>query len=575
MPQNAPTGAAGDSVASPSPHACASESGSILPMTEAFEAVPLHTLLETAGRTYADRPAMDFLGRKWTWGEIAALSVRMARGLQDMGVAKGDRVGLFLPNTPYYLIAYFAIARAGGVVVNYNPLYAERELAHQIEDSGTRFMVTVDLEMMCAKLERMLHTTCLEKVVLCNFAKALPFPKNLLFHVFKSGEIARKFHDDRTMRFEDLVDHEDAPVSVSIDPVVDVALLQYTGGTTGVPKGAMLTHANIVANAVQCRKWFADARPGQDRMLGVLPFFHVFAMTAVMNLSVLNGFEIIALPRFDIREILRAISWKKPHYFPAVPAICNAINTFEGLGTYNLSSLRYVVSGGAPLPQEIRRSFEKKTGCSIVEGYGLTEASPVVCVNPVGAGNCPGSIGLPLPWTELRLVSLADGRTLAGTGERGELCVQGPQVMAGYWNRPDETQKVLIDGWLHTGDIATIDAQGYAFIVDRLKDLIITNGYNVYPRNVEEAIHMHPGIEECIVAGLPDPARGEIVKAWIKLKPGRRMGAEDVREFLMDKLSPIEIPRTIEFRDAPLPRTLIGKLSRKDVLAQEALPARG
>lgn len=535
----------------------------------ALETVPLHAMLDAARAAYGDRPALDFFGKKWTWKDIVDLSDRMAHGLQAMGIQKGDRVGLFLPNTPYYLIAYFAISRIGGIIVNYNPLYAERELAHQIEDSGTRFMVTLDLTVLCDKLNRMLHTTCLEKIVLCTFTDILPFPKNILFRLFRGDEIARNLHDDRTVRFSDITDNDGAPRPVPIDPEKDIALLQYTGGTTGIPKGAMLTHRNIVSNAAQCETWFADAKPGVERMLGILPFFHVFAMTAVMNLSVRKGFEIIALPRFDVTEMLHAIATKKPHYFPAVPAIFNAINNYEALRSYNLSSLRYGVSGGASLPMEIRKAFEKKTGCPIVEGYGLTEASPVVCVNPVGEKNRTGSIGLPLPFTELRLVSIADGQSPVAQGERGELCVRGPQVMAGYWKRPDETAKVLIDGWLHTGDIATMDADGYVYIVDRLKDMVITNGYNVYPRNVEEAIYLHPGIEECIVAGLPDPARGEIVKAWIKLKAGRKMTTEDLREFLMDKLSPIEIPRLVEFRDKPLPRTLIGKLSRKDVLAQE------
>ncbi|MCB9978006.1 MAG: long-chain fatty acid--CoA ligase [Rhodospirillales bacterium] len=545
------------------------DQGAAYESRKTLESVPLHAMLDQARQSYGDRPALDFLGKKWTWAQVADLSDRMAQGLQSMGIQKGDRVGLFLPNTPYYLIAYFAISRIGGIIVNYNPLYAERELAHQIEDSGTRFVITLDLTILCEKLDKMLHTTCLEKIVLCTFTDILPFPKNILFRLFRGDEIARNFHDDRTVRFSDITDNEGEPRPVPVDPDRDVALLQYTGGTTGIPKGAMLTHRNIVSNAVQCETWFADAKPGAERMLGVLPFFHVFAMTAVMNLSVRKGLEIIALPKFDLTEMLRAIASKKPHYFPAVPAIFNAINNHPDLARYDLSSLRYGVSGGASLPQEIRKAFEKKTGCPIVEGYGLTEASPVVCVNPVGAANRPGSIGLPLPYTDLRLVSITDGRTPVAQGERGELCVRGPQVMAGYWNRPDETARVLIDGWLHTGDIATMDADGYVFIVDRLKDMVITNGYNVYPRNVEEAIYMHPGIEECIVAGLPDPARGEIVKVWIKLKAGRKMTAEDLREFLMDKLSPIEIPRVVEFRDKPLPRTLIGKLSRKDVLAQE------
>lgn len=533
--------------------------------------LPVFSLLDQAREKYGERPAFDFLGKKWNWREIADLSDRMAAGFQKNGIGPGMRVGLFLPNTPCYLIAYYAILRTGAIVVNYNPLYSERELRAQIEDSGTTVMVTADLKLLWDKIAPMLHGTCLEKIVLCRFAGFLPFPKNILFRLFRGGEIAQidGDQDGRILEFDALLEQGSAPEPVVIDPLRDIALLQYTGGTTGVPKGAALTHHNIAVNAEQCARWFFDARPGQERMLGILPFFHVFAMTAVMNLSVRLGFEIIATPRFDLEETLRLISRKKPHYFPAVPAIYNAINTHPDIKKYDLSSLRYCVSGGAPLPVEVKKSFERNTGCTLVEGYGLTEASPVVCVNPVRGENRAGSIGLPLPGTELRAVSIIDGKTPVPAGERGELCIRGPQVMKGYWNRPDETAGVLIDGWLHTGDIAVLDTDGYVYIVDRLKDMIITNGYNVYPRNVEEAVYLHPSVEECIVAGLPDPARGEAVKIWIKLKSGRRMTQEDLREFLLDKLSPMEIPRHVEFRDRPLPRTLIGKLSRKDVLAEE------
>lgn len=536
-----------------------------------FPCLPVFSLLDQAREKYGERPAFDFLGKKWNWREIADLSDRMAAGFQKNGIGPGVRVGLFLPNTPCYLIAYYAILRTGAIVVNYNPLYSERELRAQIEDSGTTVMVTADLKLLWDKIAPMLHGTCLEKIVLCRFAGFLPFPKNILFRLFRGGEIAQidGDQDGRVLEFDALLEQGDTPKPVVIDPLRDVALLQYTGGTTGVPKGAALTHHNIAVNAEQCARWFFDARPGQERMLGVLPFFHVFAMTAVMNLSVRLGFEIIATPRFDLEETLHLISRKKPHYFPAVPAIYNAINTHPDIKKYDLSSLRYCVSGGAPLPVEVKKSFERNTGCTLVEGYGLTEASPVVCVNPVRGENRAGSIGLPLPGTELRAVSIIDGKTPVPAGERGELCIRGPQVMNGYWNRPDETAGVLIDGWLHTGDIAVFDADGYVYIVDRLKDMIITNGYNVYPRNVEEAVYLHPSVEECIVAGIPDSARGEAVKIWIKLKSGRRMTQEDLREFLLDKLSPMEIPRHVEFRDRPLPRTLIGKLSRKDVLAEE------
>ncbi len=539
--------------------------------SDAFPCAPVFSLLDRAREAYGPRPAFDFLGKRWSWREIADLSDQMAAGLQSIGVGPGVRVGLFLPNTPCYLIAYYAILRAGAVVVNYNPLYAERELRAQIEDSGTTILVTLDLTVLWDKAAPMLENTGLEKIILCRFTDFLPFPKNFLFRLFKGAEQAKiePGHDSRVLEFSDLLKKDTPLAPVTIDPENDIALLQYTGGTTGIPKGAGLTHHNIIANTEQCALWFFDARAGQEKMLGVLPFFHVFAMTAIMNLSVRLGFEIIATPRFDLEDTLRIISRKKPHYFPAVPAIYNAINTHPDIKKYNLSSLRYCVSGGAPLPVEVKRSFERNTGCTLVEGYGLTEASPVVCVNPIHDENRAGSIGLPLPGTQLRTVSLTDGKTPVPAGERGELCVRGPQVMKGYWNRPDETDKVLIDGWLHTGDIAVLDADGYVYIVDRLKDMIITNGYNVYPRNVEEAVYMNPSVEECIVAGVPDPARGEAVKIWLRLKPGRRMTTEDLREFLTDKLSPMEIPRHIEFRDTPLPRTLIGKLSRKDILDEE------
>lgn len=539
---------------------------------EIFPPLPVFALMDQARERYGERPAFDFFGKKWNWAQIADLSERFAAGLQRLGVGPGARVGLFLPNTPYYLVAYYAILRVGAIVVNYNSLYAERELRGQIEDSGTSLMITLDLKMLYDKTHAMLHGSRLEKTIVCRFTDILPFPKNHLFRLLKGKDIAEiEPHEGRVLWFDSILAEEGAkPAPVAVDPARDIALLQYTGGTTGIPKGAALTHHNVAVNAEQCARWFFDAKPGQERMLGVLPFFHVFAMTAVMNLSVRLGFEIIATPRFDLEETLRLIHKKKPHYFPAVPAIYNAINTHPNIKKYDLSSLRYCISGGAPLPVEVKKSFERNTGCTLVEGYGLTEASPVVCVNPIRGENRAGSIGLPLPGTELRVVAQEGGRTPSAHGERGELCVRGPQVMAGYWNRPDETEKVLIEGWLHTGDIAVLDEDGYVYIVDRLKDMIITNGYNVYPRNVEEAVYLHPSVEECIVAGVPDKARGEAVKIWIKLKTGRRMTAEDLREFLMDKLSPMEIPRQVEFRDKPLPRTLIGKLSRKDILAEES-----
>ncbi len=529
---------------------------------------PVFEILDDTCRDYATRPAFDFLDKKWNWGQIGDLVNRMAKGLQDMGVVKGTKVGLFLPNCPYFLISYYAILKAGGTVVNFNPLYVERELKHQIEDSETDIMVTLDLKMLHEKMRTMLHDTRLSKLIICSFTDSLPFPKNILFKLAKKKERAKLPQSDRYVLFRDLINNDGVPEKIELDPIEDVAVLQYTGGTTGTPKGAMLTHANVVSNVEQAVMWFYKGEYGAEKMMGVLPFFHVFAMTAVMNMAVRCAFEIIALPRFELDQTLKIIDKKKPHYFPAVPAIYNAINNHPGLGKYNLRSLKYCISGGAPLPTSVKKSFEENTGCVVVEGYGLTESTPVVCVNPIEGENKPGSIGMPVPGTIVELIDPATG-TIVAPEEHGELCVRGPQIMKGYLKQTEDTAKALKGGRLHTGDVARVDDDGYFFIVDRIKDLIITNSYNVYPRHVEEAIYLHPNVEECIVAGVPDKARGEIVKVWIKPKEGRDLSIEDLKNFLKDKLSKIEIPRQIEIRNEALPKTMIGKLSRKDILEED------
>lgn len=530
---------------------------------------PLFDMLETTAAQYGDRPGFDFLGYKLTWGDIHEAALRLARSLQDRGIGPGRKVGIFLPNCPYFVIAYYAIARTGATIVNYNPLYSEKELMHQINDSCTDTMITCDLDMLYGKMRKMFGSTCLEKLIVAKFTDILPFPKNILFPILKKKDMANVEPDGTVEWYHNLINHDKSPHDVDIDTINHVALLQYTGGTTGTPKGAMLTHRNIVANTEQCCLWLTGARRGEDKMLGVLPFFHVFAMTTVMNFSVRNALEIVALPRFELEATLKLIHKKQPNFFPAVPAIYNAINNHKKLSKYNLRSLTACISGGAPLPVEVKKKFEANTGCVVIEGYGLTEAAPVVSANPVVGLNKAGAIGLPFPGTTVEIIDPDDKKTRKGIGERGELCVRGPQVMKGYWNKPEETDKVLQNGLLYTGDVALIDADGYIFIVDRIKDMIITNGYNVYPRNIEEAIYLHDAVEEVIVAGLPDQNRGEVVKAWIKLKQGENLTIEQMKNFLTDKLSAMEMPRHIEFRDKPLPKTMIGKLSRKDILAEE------
>jgi long-chain acyl-CoA synthetase len=525
--------------------------------------------MDDAVARYGDRPCIDFMDKRYTYAQVGALVDRAARGFQALGVGKGSKVGLFLPNTPYFVICYYGILKAGGIVVNFNPLYAEREVAKQIEDSETDIMVTLDLALLYGKIAKMLQETRLKQIVVAKMADILPFPKNWLFPVFKRKDIAKIPSDHRHVPFARLIGNSGKPEPVTVDPLQDVAVLQYTGGTTGVPKGAMLTHANIYANAVQSRMWCSDARPGQERMLGVLPLFHVFAMTGVMNLPLAMGAEMVLVPRFDLEQVIKLIQSKKPTLFPAVPTIYTAIVNHKDIGSYDLSSIRFCLSGGAPLPVEVKHAFESKTGCKLVEGYGLSETSPVATANPMYGVNKAGSIGIPLPGTVIEIVSLDDRSKLVAQGEKGEVCIRGPQVMKGYWKRPAESTEAMADGRLHTGDVGYMDEDGYTFIVDRIKDMILCGGYNVYPRNVEEAIYLHPAVSECVVAGVPDAYRGQTVKAYVTLTEGHHLTREDLAEFLRDKLSPIEIPKQLEIRDE-LPKTMIGKLSRKALLEEES-----
>jgi long-chain acyl-CoA synthetase len=374
--------------------------------------------------------------------------------------------------------------------------------------------------------------------------------------------------------FHQLTDNDGVPEPVVIDPAQDIAVLQYTGGTTGVPKGAMLTHANLTVNAEQSCLWFPQFRLGEEKMLAVLPFFHVFALTAVLNVAIRIGAEIIMLPRFDLAQTIKLIDSKKPTLFPAVPTIYTAINQYKALDRYDLSSIRYCISGGAALPVEVKHDFERLTGCVLVEGYGLSETSPVACANPSVGENKAGSIGLPLPGTVIEIISLDDHVTVLPVGERGEVCIRGPQLMAGYWNNAEETRLVMRATpqgvRLHTGDVGHLDTDGYTFITDRIKDMIMCGGFKVYPRMVEESMYQHPAVEECVVAGVPDQYRGQTVKAFIKLRAGQSLSKDELTLFLKDKISPIEMPKQVEFRDKPLPKTLIGKLSRKLLLEEAA-----
>ncbi len=529
----------------------------------------LNEYIDDAEIRFADRPAIDFLGRKTTYAQLATHIRQAAKGFQNMGVTKGSRVGLCLPNTPYSVICYFGALRAGATVVNYNPLYVERELAFQISDSETEIMVTMDLKLLYPKVAAMLsQTESLQRIVVCRMSPILPPLKGLLFGIVKRKEIAAVTDDETTMRFEDLINNDGQPEEVEIDIEQDIAVLQYTGGTTGRSKGAMLTQANLSANISQMLSWFPGLRPGEEKIVGVLPLFHVFAMTAVMNFAVASGTEMILLPRYELEQTLKILSAKKATLFPAVPTIYTAINQAPDLAKYDLSSIRYCMSGGAPLPLEVKRQFEQITGCKLVEGYGLSESSPVATCNAMTGTNKENSIGLPVPGTDITIHDLEAPHDLVPVGERGEVWIKGPQIMKGYLNQAEETTDTLRDGWLRTGDVGYMDDQGHFFLVDRLKDLILCSGYNVYPRMVEEAIYLHSAVSEVTVIGIKDEYRGESPKAFVKLKPGESLNETDLKQFLEDKLSKIEMPSHIEFRDE-LPKTIIGKLSKKELVAEE------
>jgi len=543
------------------------------PWNMPLPAAPVFNLLRDAAARFADRPALDFFGKHWTYAETEALATRAAKGFQKLGVTKGTRVGLLLPNTPYYVMAYFGVLMAGGVIVNMNPLYAVRELESMVQDSGAEIVVTMDLTAMYPKARTLLNNTRLRKLVVCSMTEALPLATAVMFNLFRRAAVANVEDDDRQIWWDDLVDNDGKPDLPPIDPKEDLAVLQYTGGTTGLPKGAMLTHANITSNVRMVSSWYGNPVHGQEKFLAALPFFHVFAMTVAFLTALEFGAEIIMMPRFELKDCLKQINKKKPTVFPAVPTIFTAINSSPLAKTYDLTSLKLCISGGAALPVEVKREFEQLSGCVVVEGYGLSETSPVVCTNPTQGTNKAGSVGLPMPGTIVEIRSLDDDRVL-GIGEKGEICVRGPQVMKGYWKRPEDTAEAMKNGAFHTGDIGYMDDEGYVFIVDRIKDMINASGYKVYPRMVEEAVHLHPAVEEVTVIGIEDQYRGEAPKAFIKVREGMTLSEVEIREFLKDKLSKIEQPEAYEFRDV-LPKTLIGKLSKKELKQEEAAKSGG
>ncbi len=534
-----------------------------------YPEITMPAALEETARKYPDHTALIFKGNEITYREYNEAVDRFAAALQGLGVKKGDRVAIHLLNCPQFPIAYYATLRIGGIVVPCNPVYTAREMRHQLKDSGAEVIVT--LSLMYPLIKQIRPETNLRHVIVANIKTYLPTLLRILFTLFKEKKGGHRVDISgvaNTYRFTDMLAKGPAkpqPVELSWD---DTAVLMYTGGTTGVSKGAELTHKNILVNAYQCKVWIS-AGEAEDVSLTALPLYHSFAMTTCMNMDTLIGAAMLLVPDpRDLDDVLKNITEHKPTFYPGVPAMYVAINNHPDLSKYDVSSIKACVSGAAPLPMEVQKRFHELTGARLAEGYGLSEASPVTHANPIYGDNRVGTIGLPWPDTDVKIVDAETGEQVLGVGEEGELCIRGPQVMKGYWNMPQETANTLRDGWLHTGDIAVMDEDGYSKIVDRKKDMILgAGGYNIYPREIEDVLYEHPKVLEAAAAGVPVPGKGERVKAYIVLKEGETATEEEIIEFCRENMAPYKVPKFVEFRDE-LPKTIVGKILRR-VLVEE------
>lgn len=554
-----------------------------VPKSLTYPEITLSDMLNNSAKTYADHTATNFVlryllggrftvGGKLTYRQLNEKVDRMATALYQLGVRKGDRVAVMLPNSPHYIITFFACMRLGAIVVNTNPTYTGRELQHQLHDSGAETIVLLNL--FWPRLREVRAETPVKRVIVAHIFDTLGFPSNFLVKSSqkKTPEWVDVMPEQDIFFFQHLLEKY-GPTPPKVNLTADeIALFQYTGGTTGLPKAAMLTHRNLVANTVQVAAWLTRGQPGGEKMMAAIPFFHVYGMTVAMLYSIHIGAEIVIVPSpRPIDNVMTVIQHERCTLFPGVPAMYIGIINHPKVNEYDLRSVKACISGSAPLPMDVQEKFGQLTGGRLVEGFGMTEASPVTHCNPVFGERRAGSIGIPLPDTEAKVIDLDTGREIEpGSDETGELCVRGPQVMKGYWQRPDETAKTIdADGWLHTGDIARVDKDGYFYIVDRKKDMINVGGLKVLPRDVEEVLFMHPKVMEAVVVGIPHPQRGDdTVKAFIVPKPGEQPTVEEIKEFCKLHLAPYKVPREVEFR-TELPKTLVGKVLRRVLVEEE------
>lgn len=531
--------------------------------------IPVHQFLTDAFNEVPEKVAIHFMGRELTYKELYQSALKFANYLRSLGVEKGDRIAIMLPNCPQSVIAYYGVLYAGGIVVQTNPLYTERELQYQMADSGAKVILVMDI--LYPRTMKIINETNIENVIVTGIKDYLPFPKNLVYPFIQKkqyGFSVKVEHSGMNHLFTEIMKSATATeFTVDFDFENDLALLQYTGGTTGFPKGVMLTHKNLIANTMMCDAWMYKCEKGQEIILGILPFFHVYGMTTVLVLSIMQQGKMVLLPKFDVEQALKTIDKQKPTLFPGAPTMYIGLLNHPDLSKYDLSSIKACLSGSAPLPLEVQEKFEALTGGRLVEGYGLTETSPVTHANPIWENRINGSIGLPWPNTEAAVLRSGETEVLP-PGEVGEIAVKGPQVMKGYWNRPEDTAMTFNDGWFLTGDLGYMDEKGYFYVVDRKKDMIIAGGFNIYPREVEEVLYEHEAIQECVVAGIPDPYRGETVKAYIVLKEGKTVTDKELNEFCRKNLAAYKVPRYYEFR-TELPKTAVGKILRRTLVEEE------
>lgn len=540
-----------------------------IPESIDYDKQTLQSYLKRAAEQFPDKSAFHFMGKEMTYSAVYNEALKLADQLRKLGISQGDRVAIMLANSPQAVISYYGALLAGAVVVQTNPLYVEREIEHQMNDSGAKIMICLDL--VYPRVAKVKEKTSLSHIIVTGVKDYLPFPKNKIYPFIQKKNTGIKVdltYSDTLLSFSKVIEEGEAKeIELNIDPVNDIALLQYTGGTTGPAKGVMLTHYNLVVNTQQCEEWMYKLEAGKEVIMAALPFFHVYGMSTVMNLAVRMAFKMIIIPKFDPKGILKAIEKHKATLYPGAPTMYIGLLNHPDIKKHDLSSIKACISGSAPLPLEVQTGFEEATNGRLVEGYGLTETSPVAIANLLWGKRKPGSIGMPWPDTDVKILSAETGED-AAPNEVGEIMIKGPQVMKGYWKQPEATQASFRGDWFLSGDMGYMDEEGFFYIVDRKKDMIIAGGFNIYPREVEEVLYEHEAVQEVCVIGVPDPYRGETVKAFVVLKDGAKVTEDQLDEHCRNDLASFKVPKYYEFRDE-LPKTMVGKILRRVLVEEE------